>query len=68
MDKGNKTNDQTVAGKPGGSLYGPQVIDVIMRKPGEIRTSYNWNIIIVILNRVFISDQILQLIVSEFNT
>jgi len=41
MDKGNKTNDQTVAGKPGGSLYGPQVIDVIMRKPGEIRTSYN---------------------------
>ena len=47
-------------------LYGPQVIDVIMKKPGKITIMIDQ--IQFIFNRVFISDQILQLVVSEFNT
>ena len=35
VSKDHSTIDHTVVGKPV-CLYGPQVIDVIMRKPGKI--------------------------------
>ena len=47
-------------------LIGPQVIDMIMNKPGMIR----WFVLfaILFLNRIFISDQILQFVIPEFNS
>ena len=52
-------------------LIGPQVIDVIMNKPGMIRKIvYNLCCLLCILfpNRIFISDQILQFVIPEFNS
>ena len=49
-------------------LYGPQAIDMIMRKTSEITISHCITCFGIIFNRIFIYDQILQFIVSEFNT
>ena len=52
-------------------LIGPQVIDMIMNQPGMIRcqTMYVRMLFsILFLNRIFISDQILQYIIPKFNS
>ena len=50
-------------------LIGPQVIDMIMNKPGMIRWfKLCYLLRILFLNRIFISDQILQFVIPEFNS
>ena len=63
------TSDHTVVVDPD-QLIGPQVIDMIMSKPGMIRECMFLNVMFVILFliRVFISDQILQFVIPEFNS
>ena len=61
----NSTSDHTVVVDPD-QLIGPQVIDMIMNKPGMIRWFILWYI--VFLYRVFISDQILQFVIPKSNS
>ena len=63
----NSTNDHTVVVDPD-QLIGPQVIDMITNKPGMIRWFKLCYFTILILNRIFISDQILQFVIPEFNS
>ena len=63
----NSTSDHTVVVDPD-QLIGPQVIDMIMNKPGMIRCFKLCYFVIFILNRIFISDQILQFVIPEFNS
>ena len=62
----NSTSDHTVVVDPD-QLIGPQVIDMIMNKPGMIRC-LTVLFSILFLNRIFISDQILQFVIPEFNS
>ena len=63
----NSTSDHTVVVDPD-QLIGPQVIDIIMNKPGMIRWFKLCYFAILFLNRIFISDQILQFIIPEYNS
>ena len=60
------TSDHTVVVDPD-QLIGPQVIDMIMNKPGMIRY-LNCVMFYLFLNRIFVSDQILQFVIPEFNS
>ena len=62
----NSTTDHTVVADPD-QLIGPQVIDVIMNKPGMIRW-FKLLFAILFLNRIFVSDQMLQFVIPEFNS
>jgi len=63
------TSDHTVEGNPDCNWYELQVIDGIMSKPGKITHFIVWITGMLYLpNRVFISKQAIQLVVSEFNT
>ena len=63
----NSTSDHTVVVDPD-QLIGPQVIDMIMNKPGMIRWFKLCYFAILFLNRIFISDQILQFVIPEFDS
>ena len=63
---GNSTTDHTVMFDPD-QLIGPQVIDMIMNKPGIIKC-LKLLFSILFLNRIFISDQILQFVIPKFNS
>ena len=58
----NSTSDHTVVVDP------DQLIDTIMNKPGMIRWFKLCYFAILFLNRIFISDQILQFVIPEFNS